>query len=120
MNSFVSPIPDDCCCVKLPAEVSRREKYPPPPYNARPTHAVEVMSDRLEQTHRRRTVPIISHPSAGKTTLREKLLLFGGAIQTAGSVKSRKATRHATSDWMALEKERGISVTSSVMQFPYA
>ncbi len=77
------------------------------------------MSERLEQTHRRRTFAIISHPDAGKTTLTEKLLLFGGAIQMAGSVKSRKATRHATSDWMALEKERGISVTSSVMQFPY-
>src|SRR6201996_302615 len=77
------------------------------------------MSDRLEQTHRRRTFAIISHPDAGKTTLTEKLLLFGGAIQMAGSVKSRKAAKHATSDWMALEKERGISVTSSVMQFPY-
>ncbi len=68
---------------------------------------------------RRRTFAIISHPDAGKTTLTEKLLLFGGAIQMAGSVKSRKTTRSATSDWMALEKERGISVTSSVMQFPY-
>ena len=68
---------------------------------------------------RRRTFAIISHPDAGKTTLTEKLLLFGGAIQMAGSVKGRKAARHATSDWMALEKERGISVTSSVMQFPY-
>jgi peptide chain release factor 3 len=74
----------------------------------------------LNQTQRRRTFAIISHPDAGKTTLTEKLLLFGGAIQMAGSVKSRKAARHATSDWMALEKERGISVTSSVMQFPYA
>ena len=71
------------------------------------------------ETQRRRTFAIISHPDAGKTTLTEKLLLFGGAIQMAGSVKGRKATRHATSDWMALEKERGISVTSSVMQFPY-
>lgn len=71
------------------------------------------------ETERRRTFAIISHPDAGKTTLTEKLLLFGGAIQMAGSVKSRKAARHATSDWMALEKERGISVTSSVMQFPY-
>jgi len=71
------------------------------------------------ETLRRRTFAIISHPDAGKTTLTEKLLLFGGAIQMAGSVKSRKAARHATSDWMALEKERGISVTSSVMQFPY-
>jgi len=77
------------------------------------------MSDHLQQTHRRRTFAIISHPDAGKTTLTEKLLLFGGAIQMAGSVKGRKAARHATSDWMALEKERGISVTSSVMQFPY-
>ena len=70
-------------------------------------------------TERRRTFAIISHPDAGKTTLTEKLLLFGGAIQLAGTIKGRKATRHATSDWMALEKQRGISVTSSVMQFPY-
>ncbi len=62
---------------------------------------------------------IISHPDAGKTTLTEKLLLFGGAIQLAGTVKGRKAARHATSDWMRLEQQRGISVTSSVMQFPY-
>jgi peptide chain release factor 3 len=68
---------------------------------------------------KRRTFAIISHPDAGKTTLTEKLLLFGGAIQMAGSVKSRKTDRHATSDWMEMEKERGISVTSSVMQFPY-
>ncbi len=71
------------------------------------------------ETARRRTFAIISHPDAGKTTLTEKLLLFGGAIQLAGTVKARKAARYATSDWMALEKERGISVTSSVMQFPY-
>jgi peptide chain release factor 3 len=77
------------------------------------------MSDVSMQARRRRTFAIISHPDAGKTTLTEKLLLFGGAIQMAGSVKGRKAARHATSDWMALEKERGISVTSSVMQFPY-
>jgi peptide chain release factor 3 len=75
---------------------------------------------QLAETRRRRSFAIVSHPDAGKTTLTEKLLLFGGAIQMAGSVKSRKAARHATSDWMALEKERGISVTSSVMQFPYA
>lgn len=68
----------------------------------------------------RRTFAIISHPDAGKTTLTEKLLLFGGAIALAGSVKGRKAERHATSDWMELEKQRGISVTTSVMQFPYA
>ncbi|MBN8728209.1 MAG: peptide chain release factor 3 [Xanthomonadales bacterium] len=78
------------------------------------------MSDHLSETRRRRTFAIISHPDAGKTTLTEKLLLFGGAIQMAGSVKSRKTARHATSDWMALEQERGISVTSSVMQFPYS
>ena len=73
----------------------------------------------LEEVNRRRTFAIISHPDAGKTTLTEKLLLFGGAIQVSGTVKGRKAARHATSDWMELEKERGISVTSSVMQFPY-
>lgn len=67
----------------------------------------------------RRTFGIISHPDAGKTTLTEKLLLFGGAIQLAGSVKARKASSHALSDWMAIEQERGISVTSSVMQFVY-
>src|SRR5688572_32297946 len=72
-----------------------------------------------EQSARRRTFAIISHPDAGKTTLTEKLLLFGGAIQLAGTVKGRKASRHATSDWMALEQQRGISVTTSVMQFPY-
>ena len=78
------------------------------------------MPDHATETARRRTFAIISHPDAGKTTLTEKLLLFGGAIQMAGAVKSRKTSRHATSDWMALEQERGISVTSSVMQFPYA
>ena len=68
---------------------------------------------------RRRTFAIISHPDAGKTTLTEKLLLFGGAIQLAGTVRARKSARHATSDWMEVEKQRGISVTSSVMQFEY-
>ena len=77
------------------------------------------MSQVSEQAKRRRTFAIISHPDAGKTTLTEKLLLFGGAIQLAGTVKGRKAARHATSDWMKLEQERGISVSSSVMQFPY-
>ncbi len=72
-----------------------------------------------DEIDRRRTFAIISHPDAGKTTLTEKLLLFGGAIQLAGTVKGRKAARHATSDWMTMEQERGISVTSSVMQFPY-
>ncbi len=78
------------------------------------------MSSLLErETARRRTFAIISHPDAGKTTLTEKLLLFGGAIQMAGTVKARKTARYATSDWMAMERERGISVTTSVMQFPY-
>jgi peptide chain release factor 3 len=73
----------------------------------------------LSETRRRRTFAIISHPDAGKTTLTEKLLLFSGAIQIAGSVKARKASRHATSDWMEIEKQRGISVASSVMQMAY-
>jgi len=73
----------------------------------------------LSETRRRRTFAIISHPDAGKTTLTEKLLLFSGAIQIAGSVKARKASRHATSDWMEIEKQRGISVASSVMQMVY-
>src|SRR5512145_215627 len=77
------------------------------------------MTPNRDEVARRRTFAIISHPDAGKTTLTEKLLLFGGAIQLAGTVKGRKAARHATSDWMALEQQRGISVTSSVMQFPY-
>lgn len=77
------------------------------------------MTTYLHEKNRRRTFAIISHPDAGKTTLTEKLLLFGGAIQLAGTVKGRKAARHATSDWMEIEKQRGISVTSSVMQFPY-
>jgi peptide chain release factor 3 len=68
---------------------------------------------------RRRTFAIISHPDAGKTTLTEKLLLYGGAIHLAGSVKSRRAAKHAVSDWMEMEQERGISITSSVLQFPY-
>jgi peptide chain release factor 3 len=78
------------------------------------------MSDDVRrETARRRTFAIISHPDAGKTTLTEKLLLYGGAIHLAGSVKARRAKRYATSDWMAIEKERGISVTSSVLQFVY-
>ncbi|MCK5828818.1 MAG: peptide chain release factor 3, partial [Methylococcales bacterium] len=76
-------------------------------------------SNLINEMNRRRTFAIISHPDAGKTTITEKLLLFGGAIQLAGSVKGRKAARHATSDWMEMEKERGISVTTSVMQFEH-
>jgi peptide chain release factor 3 len=80
------------------------------------SRSIQELKDQLA---RRRTFAIISHPDAGKTTLTEKLLWFGGAIQVAGEVRARKAARHATSDWMELEKQRGISVTSSVMQFPY-
>ncbi|WP_411679005.1 peptide chain release factor 3 [Clostridium thailandense] len=77
------------------------------------------MADLFKEIERRRTFAIISHPDAGKTTLTEKLLLYGGAIRLAGSVKARKASKHAVSDWMEIEKQRGISVTSSVMQFNY-
>ena len=77
------------------------------------------MSDYKKEIERRRTFAIISHPDAGKTTLTEKLLLYGGAIQQAGMVKGKRNMRHAVSDWMEIEKQRGISVTSSVMQFEY-
>ena len=77
------------------------------------------MSDYTEEINRRRTFAIISHPDAGKTTLTEKFLLYGGAINLAGSVKGKATARHAVSDWMQIEKERGISVTSSVLQFEY-
>src|SRR5688572_18644258 len=80
------------------------------------------MSDQeliSKEVLRRRTFAIISHPDAGKTTLTEKLLLYGGAIHLAGSVRAKKAARHATSDWMELERQRGISITTSVMPFVY-
>jgi len=77
------------------------------------------LTSHTEEIKKRRTFAIISHPDAGKTTLTEKLLLFGGAINLAGSVKGRKSSKHAMSDWMEIEKQRGISVTSSVMQFNY-
>jgi len=77
------------------------------------------MSHFLEEVNSRRTFAIISHPDAGKTTITEKVLLFGNAIQKAGTVKGKKSGQHAKSDWMEMEKERGISVTTSVMQFPY-
>lgn len=77
------------------------------------------MQELLEKIEKRRTFAIISHPDAGKTTLTEKLLLYGGAIHLAGTVKARKSNRHAVSDWMEIEKQRGISVTSSVLQFDY-
>ncbi len=77
------------------------------------------MSNIAEEINKRRTFAIISHPDAGKTTLTEKFLLYGGAINLAGSVKGKATARHAVSDWMEIEKERGISVTSSVLQFNY-
>src|SRR3990167_8814727 len=77
------------------------------------------MSQFLDEIARRRTFAIISQPDAGKATITEKILLFGGAIQMAGTVKAKKSDRHVTSDWMTMEQERGISITSSVMQFPY-
>ena len=83
------------------------------------TSLERLTTSTKSEVARRRTFAIISHPDAGKTTLTEKLLLFGGAIQAAGTVKARKSGKYATSDWMAIEKERGISVASSVMQFEY-
>ena len=77
------------------------------------------MTDYTNEIQKRRTFAIISHPDAGKTTLTEKFLLYGGAINLAGSVKGKATARHAVSDWMEIEKERGISVTSSVLQFNY-
>ena len=79
----------------------------------------QVFEEVKQQIAKRRTFAIISHPDAGKTTLTEKFLLYGGAINQAGSVKGKATARHAVSDWMEIEKERGISVTSSVLQFHY-
>ena len=95
----------------------KADHQPPQRYNARLSISLE--NPMTESVSQRRTFAIISHPDAGKTTITEKLLLLGNLIQVAGTVKGRKSDRHATSDWMAMEKERGISVTSSVMQFPY-
>ena len=77
------------------------------------------MADLKSEINKRQTFAIISHPDAGKTTLTEKFLLYGGAINLAGSVKGKKTAKHAVSDWMEIEKQRGISVTSSVLQFNY-
>ena len=77
------------------------------------------MSNKAAEVAKRRTFAIISHPDAGKTTVTERRLLMGQAINVAGTVKARKSDRHATSDFMAMEKQRGISVSTSVMQFPY-
>ena len=80
----------------------------------------KTMPSLQEEVTKRRTFAIIAHPDAGKTTLTEKLLLYGGAIQLAGAVKARKERKTATSDWMAMEKERGISITSAALQFQYS
>ncbi len=90
----------------------RRIKY-------RKYQRVKIMSDIINEIKKRRTFAIISHPDAGKTTLTEKFLLYGGVINQAGSVKGKATAKHAVSDWMEIEKERGISVTSSVLQFNY-
>ena len=81
--------------------------------------STELEKEIYEEVERRRNFAIISHPDAGKTTLTEKLLLYGGAIHEAGSVKARRAQRKATSDWMEMEQQRGISITSTVLQFEY-
>jgi len=81
--------------------------------------APRAAASRHEEVARRRTFAIISHPDAGKTTLTEKLLMYGGAIRSAGTVKGKKSQKFATSDWMEVEKQRGISVASSVMQFEH-
>ena len=81
--------------------------------------SAQIQEEVAREVARRRTFAIVSHPDAGKTTLTEKLLWFGGAIQVAGAVRARKASRHAVSDWMQMERERGISVTTSVMSFEY-
>src|SRR5256714_4348410 len=90
-----------------------------PPTPPRPELPRRRMTDLAAEIPRRRTSAILALPDAGKSTLPEKLLRFGGPMKMAGAVKGRKAARHATSDWMRLEQQRGISVTSSVMQFPY-
>ncbi len=97
---------------------ARGDRKPFRAYVERNAH-MEPPSSLAEAVERRRTFAIISHPDAGKTTLTEKLLLYGGAISTAGQVSARRRARSATSDWMELEKERGISITSTVLQFPY-
>ena len=89
------------------------------PEPASPGLSPGLLSELQEAVDRRRNFAIISHPDAGKTTLTEKLLLYGGAIHEAGTVKARKEQRHATSDWMEMEKQRGISITSTVLQFEY-
>src|SRR5262252_7840336 len=112
-------IPLDPARVACHMQPTMNEQFSPDTAAVAPAVSATPASPLAREVERRRTFAIISHPDAGKTTLTEKLLLFGGAIQMAGTVKGRKAARHATSDWMALEKQRGISITSSVMQFPF-
>src|SRR3970040_467690 len=92
----------------------------PPDAAKRPSQPQTITASELHrEVIRRRTFAIISHPDAGKTTLTEKLLLYAGAIGLAGAVKARKNQRRATSDWMEMEQSRGISITSTVLQFEY-
>src|SRR5450759_1136068 len=109
------PLPAGGFCFFAPPCLRRKTQALAP----NPMNATTFPADLVRDVARRRTFAIISHPDAGKTTLTEQLLLFGGAIQMAGTVKARKSSRHATSDWMEIEKQRGISVASSVMQFTY-
>src|SRR2546427_5728283 len=110
------PVP----CYARAGGAQRIIRTSPTTFSRPPRGRPSAMSSEIApQVRRRHTFAIISHPDAGKTTLTEKLLLFSGAIQLAGAVKGRKASRHATSDWMEIEKQRGISVASSVMQMSY-
>ncbi len=89
----------------------------PAPEESQPVETSSAFAELEREVTRRRTFAIISHPDAGKTTLTEKLLLYAGAIELAGAVRARKARRHATSDWMELEQQRGISITSAALEF---
>jgi peptide chain release factor 3 len=111
--ALTPPVPSPKCSGDLRRRLGYHPAFAPMP-------TPPLRPDLLRDVAKRRTFAIISHPDAGKTTLTEKLLLFGGAIQLAGTVKARRSSRHATSDWMEVEKQRGISVTSSVMQFEFA
>ena len=101
------------------SETPEIAELPPTPDRVADPVVSDDAATIAREAMRRRTFAIISHPDAGKTTLTEKLLLYSGAIHMAGAVKSRKASRHAVSDWMKMEQERGISITSSVLQFEY-
>src|SRR5512147_1639636 len=106
---------------RLPEIGARRKDLDDPSVSVIQTPHMEGSERRIRsEVERRRTFAIISHPDAGKTTLTEKLLLFGGALREAGAVRARRAARHATSDWLELEKQRGISVSTSVMHFEHA